>query len=105
MLSSRTGPGAHRVSQALRWSTQTLYRNSSYMGQYFRRMRARLGTPKVIVATAHKLARIIFHLITQKVEYDETHFARHEKQHRRRRERRVRDQARALGFQLMPQDA
>ena len=96
IISSRTGPGANRVAQALRWSTQTLYRSSSYLGQYFRRMRARLGTPKAITATAHKLARIIYHLVTQQVEYDESHFAHHELQHRQRLERRLRNQARTL---------
>jgi transposase len=105
VLSSRTGPGANRVAQALRWCTQTLYRNSSYLGQYFRRMRARLGAPKAIVATAHKLARIIYHLITQQTEYDESQFAHLEEQHQRRLERRLRSQARALGFQLVPNDA
>ena len=105
ILGSRTGPGANRVAQALRWSTQSLYRSDSYLGQYFRRLRARLGTPKAVTATAHKLARIIYYLITNRVEYDESLFAHHEQQHRRRLERRLRNQARALGFQLVADPA
>jgi len=31
---------------------------------FFRRMRAKLGAPKAITTTAHKLARIIYHLVT-----------------------------------------
>jgi hypothetical protein len=38
-------------------------RSYSAIGDYFRRMRARLGAPKAITATAHKLARIIYHLL------------------------------------------
>lgn len=33
------------------------------MGAYFRRMKSRLGTPKAITATAHTLARILYHTL------------------------------------------
>ena len=56
IISSHTGPGTNRAAQALRWATQSLYRSPSSLGQHFRRMRARLGTPEAITATAHKLA-------------------------------------------------
>jgi transposase len=105
ILSSRTGPGANRAAQALRWATQSLYRSPSYLGRYFHRMRARLGTPKAVTATAHKIARIIYCLVTQHIEYDESHFANHEQQHRKRTETRLRNQARSLGFQLIPNPA
>jgi len=32
------------------------------LGAYYRRMRSRLGAPQAITATAHKLARIFYHL-------------------------------------------
>jgi hypothetical protein len=35
-------------------------------------MRAKLGAPKAITATAHKLARIIYHMVTTRQAYDET---------------------------------
>lgn len=101
ILSARTGPGANRAAQALRWATQSLYRSDSYLGQYFRRMRARMGTPKAVTATAHKLARIIYYLVTHRIDYDESLFAHFEEQHRLRRERQLRSQARAMGFQLV----
>jgi transposase len=90
ILSAHTGPGVNRLAHALRWATQALYRSPSYLGQYFRRLRARLGAPKAITAVAHKLARIIYHLITHHVEYDESLFAQQEAQHRQRLERRLR---------------
>lgn len=34
-----------------------------------------MGAPKAITAGAHKLARIIFHLVTTKQEFDESRFA------------------------------
>lgn len=60
ILSSRTRPGSNRAAQALRISANTLIRSKSYLGDYYRRMRTRLGAPKAITATAHKLARIIY---------------------------------------------
>ena len=33
--------------------------SQSALGEFYRRMRAKLGAPKAITATAHKLARII----------------------------------------------
>jgi hypothetical protein len=69
---------------------------------FFRRMRAKLGAPKAITATAHKLARIVYHLLTTHEPYDETRLAQAERDHRQRIESRLRAQARALGFQLVP---
>jgi hypothetical protein len=36
----------------------------TYLGAYYRTMRARHGAPVSITAAAHKLARIISHLVT-----------------------------------------
>ena len=105
IISSHTGPGSNRAAQALRWATQSLYRSPSALGQHFRRMRARLGTPEAITATAHKLARIIYHLVTHRVLYDDSILADQERQDLRRFERRLRKQARALGYQLVPEAA
>jgi hypothetical protein len=50
---------------------------------------------------AHKLARIVFHLITTKQAYDETVFAQREIEHTQRTRKRLEQQARALGMQLV----
>ena len=68
-------------------------------------MRARLGTPEAITATAHKLARIIYYLVTHRVAYDDSILAAQERQDLRRLERRLRNQARALGYELVPEAA
>jgi len=65
-------------------------------------MRAKLGAPKAITAAAHKLARIIYHLLSKHQAYDETIFARREELTRRRAEAMLRGQAKALGFRLIP---
>lgn len=102
ILSSKTRPGSGRAAQALRLAAQALWKSQSYLGHYYRRMRARHGTPKAITATAHKLARIVYHLLKTGKAYDETVFADQEVFHRQRLERNLRTQAKSLGFQLVP---
>ena len=92
----------HRVAQVLRLATQGLSHSASLLGASCRRMRAKLGAPQAITATAHKLARILYHLLTTREPYAESHLAQAEADHRRRMETRLRTQARALGFQLVP---
>jgi transposase len=102
VLSSRTRPGSNRLAQALRMSANSLWSSKSYLGEYFRRMRARHGAPKAVTATAHKLARIIFHLVKNQKSFNETIFADQEQAHQRRLQKRVANQAKSLGFKLVP---
>lgn len=102
VLSSKTRRTQNRLNRALRVAAQTLHKSQSYLGDYYRRMRARLGAPKAITATAHKLARILFHLLTTQHSYDESIFAIEEQRNRLRKENRLRRQAQQLGYQLVP---
>ncbi len=53
----------------------------------------------------HKLARIIFHLVTRRQEFDDDHFAADQLRYQERQEAKLRAKARALGFQLVPMAA
>jgi transposase len=102
VLSVKTRHVINRVANVLRLAAQSLQRSDSALGAYYRRMRARLGAPKAITATAHKLARILYHLLTTREPYEETRVAAAEANYQRRSESRLRAHARALGFQLVP---
>jgi transposase len=102
VLSVKTRHVKHRVAYALRLAAYSLSRSQSVLGGFFRRMRAKLGAPKAITATAHKLARIVYHLLTTRQPYEESRLAAAEADHQRRTESRLRAQARVLGFQLVP---
>jgi transposase len=101
VLSSKTRRTRNRVHRALRIAAQTLHHRQSYLGTYYRRMPARLGAPKAITAAAHKLARILFHLLRTGEPYDESIFAQEEQRHRARMENRLRRQAREFGYELV----
>lgn len=93
-----------RAATALRMAAQSLHHSKSGLGDFYRRMRAKLGAPKAITAAAHKLARIIFHLVTTRQEFDDSRFAADQLRYERRQEAKLRAKAKALGFQLIPAD-
>lgn len=100
VLSTKTRRTKNRLNCALRIA-QTLQRSQTYLGDYYRRMRARLGAPKANTAAAHKLARILFQLLTTKRPFDENIFAADEQRRRVKMENRLRRQATEFGFQLV----
>jgi transposase len=66
-----------------------------------RRMRARLGTAQAITATPHKIARILYVLLS-KEPYTESILHLYDEQAQFREETRLRKQAALLGFQVAP---
>jgi transposase len=91
-----------RAATSLRMAAQSLHHSKSGLGDFYRRMRAKLGAPKAITAAAHKLARIIFHLVTTRQEFDDTSLAADQLRYLKRQESKLRAKANALGFQLIP---
>jgi len=103
VIRHRTRRNRQRIRVALRLAASSLHHNKTHLGECFRRLRARLGAPKAITAMAHKLARIIWHMVTYRVNYDESIFAEREEQLLRRKRRHLRNLAHELGFTLVPQ--
>ncbi|MEH2048635.1 hypothetical protein [Nostoc sp.] len=56
-------------------------KSDSAVGAFFRRLKARLGAPKAITATAHKLARIFYHLWTTRQSYHDAGATYYEQQY------------------------
>jgi transposase len=102
ILSTGTRHVVSRLAIALRLCAQSLYTSRSYLGDYFRRMRARLGPPAAITAAAHKIARILYHLITTRQRYDESVFAVLEQRAQQRQVSILKKRASVLGFELKP---
>jgi hypothetical protein len=75
-------------------------RSKSYLGAYLRRQRSRLGAPKAITALAHKLARIVYHLVRYGMAYVRQTEAAYAAQVRERLERQLQRRALELGYEL-----
>jgi hypothetical protein len=74
VLSCKTRKVKSRAALALRMGANSLCRAKGYFGEFFRRMRAKLGTAQAITATAHKIARILYHVLLSKEPYTESIF-------------------------------
>jgi len=101
VLSRRVRPGAHRVTVALRLAARSWHHSQSALGAFFRRMKARLGTPKAITATAHKLARLVYSLLQHGSAYVQQGLDAYEAQYRERKVKAMARQAQALGYTLV----
>lgn len=102
VLSSRTKPSDNRAAQALRMAAATLYRSSCYLGAFFRRMRARLGAPKAITATAHKLAKTLYRMLMNGEDYRELGENYYEQQYQARVLANLTKRAKEMGYDLTP---
>lgn len=101
VMSSKTKRCANRAAQALRLAAAALRTSQSALGAYFRRMCARMDKPKAIAAAAHKLARLIYTMLTKGEEYTDQGQAYYEERYRERLLRHLSQRASKLGMQLV----
>lgn len=100
-LSGKTKRCQNKVANLLRMAANGLWNAKCYLGAYLRRMRNRLGGPKAITATAHKLAVILYTMIKEKKPYKELGEEFYEKTYRERRLKGLVRQANEMGFELI----
>ena len=70
IISSKLMKRKNTAGQCLRQAASTLRSNKTPLGDYYRRMRMRLGKKGAVVATAHKMAKIIYTMMATKTEYN-----------------------------------
>ncbi len=92
----------NRAGQMFRLAAHALHRSATPLGDYLRRMKAKLGPTAATTATAHKIAVIFYTMLKQQVEYDATLWAASDAQRQQRAEARLKRQAFRLGYQLVP---
>ena len=101
VLSSATKQVANKAAAALRMAAFTLFNSKSALGAYLRRQRARPGAPKAITATAHKLARLVYAILTHGTAYVDAGQEYYEERHRSRVIQNLKRRAQELGFELV----
>ena len=70
VISSRIEKKKNHAGQTLRMAASSLTRGNKPINGYARKMRAKLGKKGGVVATAHKLSRVIYTMIKEKKEYE-----------------------------------
>jgi hypothetical protein len=102
VLRSRTMKVHSRANQAFRQAAHSVTRSHSSIGAYYRAMRARLGPKQAIVANAHKIARIVYHLLKTGESYREESDAEYERKRQEREIKHLARRAQKLGYTLAP---
>ena len=99
--SSHTRRGNGRAAYTFRLAAWSLMRSKSYLGAHLRRLRSRLGAPKAITATAHKLARIFYTVMRYGVAYQKKSEEEFTIEHQKRMEKNLQLRAKELGYELV----
>ena len=102
VLAAATKRSANRATQALKLAAAALRSSSSALGAYYRRMCARMDKGKAVTAAAHKLARLVYLLLTRGEEYVDKGQLYYEERYRERVIRNLTKKATELGMQLVP---
>jgi len=102
VFSTRSLPRPSPAAVALRLAAQSLQSSKSALGDRFRRLRARLGTPKAITAIAHLLAKLIYRGLTHGQAYLEAGLKALQDQSQDRTLQALHRRAHRLGFELTP---
>lgn len=102
VLHAHTPKVTNRATQALRLAAQAVARSDTAFGAYYRAMRARKGPQQATVATAHKIARVLYHLLKYREPYVEESAAAYEAKRRERELHQLTRRAQKLGYTLAP---
>jgi len=101
ILSRHTRRVINRLSDVLRLAATSLEHSPTALGGFYRRMKAKLGGPEAITATAHKLARIIYRMLKHGEEYVRIGLEEYEQKYQQRRLQSLKRTAAYLGFELV----
>ena len=102
VLGAATKRSANRATQALKFAAAALRSSQSALGAYNRRLCARMDKGKAVTAAAHKLARLIYLMLTKGEEYTDQGQQYYEERYRERVVLSLSKRASELGMQLVP---
>jgi transposase len=102
IFSRRVRRGANRAARALRMAAQGCHHAKNALGAFYRRIQARCGGAKAVVATARKIAERVYRLLRYGQEYVRQAEQAYEEAHRLRTLKALARRAESLGYHLVP---
>ncbi len=102
VLSSKTRRSANRAAHILRMAAVSVGKTTSAIGAFYRRLAARVGKGKAVVATARKLAVLFYNTLRHGTAYVDPGATAYEERYRQRSVDNLRRRAKGLGFELVP---
>jgi transposase len=98
----RVKPSASRANRAFRLAASGCHHAKNALGAFYRRLAARIGSGKALVATARKIAVRYYLVLTGKLEYQRQEPKDYEETYRQKLTAGLAKRAAALGYQLVP---
>ena len=102
VIRSRTGKTKNRAGQAFRLAASSVTRANCAFGAFYRRKKSQIGPAQAIVATAHMIARTVYFMLKNQVEYIHVSAKSYDQRYRKQQIRYLHRKATKLGFQLIP---
>ena len=102
VLSAKTKRSANRVRQVLKIAAMSLSRCDSALGAFYRRLCTRMDKPSANTAVAHKLARMVYFMLTRGEEFVDQGQQRYEEQQLARSVAALKRRASIMGFVITP---
>lgn len=102
VLSAKTKRSANRVRQALKMAAMSLSHSDSALGSFYRRLCSRMDKPRANTAVAHKLARMVYFMLTRGEAFVDKGQQHYEEQQHLRSVAALKRRAAALGFDISP---
>jgi transposase len=102
ILACATKRSANRVRQTLKMAAMSLCHSDSALGSFYRRLCARMDKPRANTAVAHKLARMVYFMLTRGQEFVDRGQEEYEEKQHQRDIAALKRRATSLGFELNP---
>jgi len=100
--SRRIRRGQNRAARAFRLAGQGCHHAKNALGAFYRRIQARCGGPKAVVATARKIAERVYRLLKYGEAYVRQEMDAYEQTYKIRLTHGLARKAKELGYQLVP---
>lgn len=97
--------GSNRAAKAFRLAAQGCHHAKNAMGAFYRRIQARCGGPKAVVATARKIAIRVYRMLKFGTEYVRQEMRASDEAYRLQQLKGLARKAKELGYSLKPAQA
>ncbi len=97
--------GANRAARAFRLAAQGCHHAKNAIGAFYRRIRARAGGAKAVIATARKIACRVYRLLKYGEKYVRQEMQAYENAYRIKLTKGIARKAAELGYKLVPSEA
>lgn len=101
VLSSKTGRTKNRATTLLRIAAVNVGKTETALGAFYRRLAARIGKAKAVIATARKMAVLFYAMMKYGRAYVEPGAEYYETQYRNRLLLNLKKRAKRLGYELI----